>query len=54
MNEILEILSDLHPDIDFKTEKNLVDNKILDSFEKTFCGRSGQRRLPRKSGKHPL
>ena len=33
MNEIIEILSDLHPDIDFKTAKNLVDNKILDSFD---------------------
>ncbi len=33
MNEILEILSDLHPDIDFETAKNLVDNKILDSFD---------------------
>ena len=33
MNEIIEILSDLHPDIDFETEKNLVDNKILDSFD---------------------
>jgi len=33
MNEIIEILSDLHPDINFETEKNLVDNKILDSFD---------------------
>ena len=33
MNEILEILSDLHPDIDFETAKNLVDDKILDSFD---------------------
>ena len=33
MNEIIEILSDLHPDIDFETAKNLVDNKILDSFD---------------------
>ena len=33
MNEILEILSDLHPDINFETERNLVDNKILDSFD---------------------
>lgn len=33
MNEIIEILSDLHPDIDFETTKNLVDNKILDSFD---------------------
>lgn len=33
MNEIIEILSDLHPDIDFETATNLVDNKILDSFD---------------------
>ena len=33
MNEIIEILSDLHPDINFETAKNLVDNKILDSFD---------------------
>lgn len=33
MDEIIEILSDLHPDIDFKTAKNLVDSKILDSFD---------------------
>jgi len=33
MNEIIEILSDLHPDIDFETAENLVDNKILDSFD---------------------
>ena len=33
MNEILEILSDLHPDIDFESATNLVDNKILDSFD---------------------
>lgn len=33
MNEIIEILSNLHPDIDFETEENLVDNKILDSFD---------------------
>lgn len=33
MDEIIEILTDLHPDINFETEKNLVDNKILDSFD---------------------
>lgn len=33
MDEIIEILSDLHPDIDFENENNLVDNKILDSFD---------------------
>lgn len=33
MEELLEILSDLHPDVDFETEERLVDDKILDSFD---------------------
>ena len=33
MNELLEILGDLHPDVDFETEEGLVDRKILDSFD---------------------
>ena len=33
MDTLLEILSDLHPDIDFETEENLIDDKILDSFD---------------------
>ena len=33
MDEIIEILSGLHPDVDFATAKNLVDSKILDSFD---------------------
>ena len=33
MNEIIEILSDIHPDIDFERADNLIDNKILDSFD---------------------
>lgn len=33
MEELLRILSDLHPDVDFKTEKNLIDDRILDSFD---------------------
>lgn len=33
MNEIIEILSGLHPDIDFEIADNLVDSKILDSFD---------------------
>ena len=27
------MLSDLHPDVDFESETNLIDNKILDSFD---------------------
>ncbi len=33
MDDLLQILSDLHPDIDFETEENLIDNMILDSFD---------------------
>ena len=33
MEELLEILSELHPEVDFATEKSLVDGKILDSFD---------------------
>ncbi len=30
---ILEILQDMHPDVDYETENQLVTNKILDSFD---------------------
>lgn len=33
MDEILEILQELHDDIDYMNEDKLVDNKILDSFD---------------------
>ena len=33
MEELLEILEDLHPDVDFETEEALVDDGILDSFD---------------------
>ncbi|MCI9218525.1 MAG: acyl carrier protein [Lachnospiraceae bacterium] len=33
MEELMEILQDLHPDVDFETEEHLVDDKILDSFD---------------------
>ena len=33
MEKLLEILDELHPDVDFETEEHLVDNKILDSFD---------------------
>ena len=31
--ELLEILEELHPDIDFESEEALVDDKLLDSFD---------------------
>lgn len=33
MDELLEILTDLHPDVDFETCDTLIDDKILDSFD---------------------
>ena len=33
MEELLEILQELHPEVDFEVEEHLVDNKILDSFD---------------------
>jgi acyl carrier protein len=33
MNDLLEILNDLHPDVDFENEEHLIDNMILDSFD---------------------
>lgn len=33
MQELMEILNELHPDVDFTKEKALVDNRILDSFD---------------------
>lgn len=33
MEELLEILKDLHPDVDFETQEHLIDNMILDSLD---------------------
>ncbi len=33
MDELLEILSGLHEDVDFETEDRLIDDVILDSFD---------------------
>ena len=33
MQELLEILTDLHPDIDFEQQENLIDDGILDSLD---------------------
>ena len=33
MEKLLEILNELHPDVDFATETGLVDEKILDSLD---------------------
>lgn len=33
MNELMEILEELRPDVDFENETALIDNGILDSFD---------------------
>lgn len=33
MNELMEILEDICPDVDFENETALVDDKILSSFD---------------------
>ena len=33
MEEILNVLQDIRPDVDFVHEKRLIDDKILDSFD---------------------
>ena len=33
MEELLKILEELKPDVDFKSETALIDNAILDSFD---------------------
>ena len=32
MDELLEILTDINPDVDYETEDNLIDGKVLDSL----------------------
>ncbi len=32
MEQLLEILNDINPDIDYENEKNLIDGKCLDSL----------------------
>ncbi|MBR4655624.1 MAG: acyl carrier protein [Oscillospiraceae bacterium] len=32
MDELLEILNDINPDVDYETEDQLIDGKVFDSF----------------------
>lgn len=32
MDELMEILEELNPDVDYETEDQLIDGKVLDSF----------------------
>ena len=41
METLLEILEELHPDVDFENCETLIDDKILDSFDiVTLVGKS--------------
>lgn len=31
--ELLDILSDIHPEVNYEMEKSLIDNRIFDSFD---------------------
>ena len=33
MEELLTILRDMHPDVDFETQEHLIDDMILDSLD---------------------
>lgn len=33
MEELLRILTDMHPDVDFETEEHLIDDAVLDSLD---------------------
>ncbi|MBD5148078.1 MAG: acyl carrier protein [Oscillibacter sp.] len=33
MEELLSILRDMHPDVDFETQEHLIDDMILDSLD---------------------
>ena len=33
MDELIAILQEIHPDVDYETATDLVDGKILDSFD---------------------
>lgn len=32
MDKLIDLLSEIRPDVDFKNEKHLIDNQILDSL----------------------
>lgn len=33
MSDLLEILKEMHPDVDFATHTTLIDDKVIDSFD---------------------
>lgn len=33
MDELIALLNELHPEVDFRTSEKLIDNNIIDSFD---------------------
>ena len=33
MDNLLQILQEMHPDVDFETHQTLIDDKVIDSFD---------------------
>ena len=33
MDDLLEILQEMHPDVDFATHQTLIDDQVIDSFD---------------------
>jgi acyl carrier protein len=33
MDELIEILKEIHPEVDYETENSLIDSRIFDSFD---------------------
>ena len=33
MDELLELMMDINPDVDYETEDNLIDGKVCDTFD---------------------
>ena len=39
MEELLEVLKGIKPEIDFENEENLIEDELLDSFDPKIRGR---------------
>ena len=53
--QLLEMLRDMHPDIDFETAEGLIDRKILTSFDVVSIAAelSEDRKSTRLNSSHP-
>ena len=50
--ELMDILTDLRPDVDFETETALIDDHILESFDIVSARRGAQRRIRHRDRRH--